>query len=84
MASQVMGGTRATHVFSMLVLISFFVIAAQGAIEEYAPMKILMDEWDIRPPGWVGSDPCVGGWEDMALTGQLPSDIELLSELEIL
>ncbi|KAI5333981.1 PREDICTED: probable leucine-rich repeat [Prunus dulcis] len=99
MASQVMGGTRAVHVFSMLVLISFFVIAAEGAIEDYAPMKILMDEWDIRPPSWVGSDPCVGGWEgiectnsritsialaDMGLTGRLPSDIELLSELEIL
>ncbi|XP_021815793.1 probable leucine-rich repeat receptor-like protein kinase At5g49770 [Prunus avium] len=99
MASQVMGGTRAAHVFSMLVLISFFVIAAEGAIEEYAPMKILMDEWDIRPPSWVGSDPCVGGWAgiectdsritsialaDMALTGQLPSDIGLLSELESL
>ncbi|BFG29752.1 hypothetical protein CerSpe_160260 [Prunus speciosa] len=99
MASQVMGGTRAAHVFLMLVLISFFVIAAEGAIEEYAPMKILMDEWDIRPPSWVGSDPCVGGWAgiectnsritsialaDMALKGQLPSDIELLSELEIL
>lgn len=33
-----------------------------------APMKILMDEWDIRPPSWVGSDPCVGGWEGIECT----------------
>ncbi|KAM0997359.1 hypothetical protein ACFX2C_007253 [Malus domestica] len=96
-----MDRTRATdHVFPLHVLIPFFVIAVEASIQEYVPMKILMDEWNIRPTSWVGSDPCGNGsWEgvtctnshvtsialaDMALTGSVPSDIELLSELEVL
>ncbi|XP_017437263.2 leucine-rich repeat receptor protein kinase HPCA1 isoform X2 [Vigna angularis] len=57
-----------------------------------------MSEWDNIPPNWVGSNPC-GGWDgiectnsritsislaSMALSGQLTSDIGLLSELVIL
>ncbi|TQD91102.1 hypothetical protein C1H46_023277 [Malus baccata] len=75
-------------------------VQALNCVKFYAdvPMKILMDEWNIRPTSWVGSDPCGNGsWEgvtctnshvtsialaDMALTGSVPSDIELLSELE--
>ncbi|XP_048420196.1 leucine-rich repeat receptor protein kinase HPCA1-like [Pyrus x bretschneideri] len=96
-----MDRTRATdHVFPLLVLIPFFVIAVEANNQEYVPMKILMDEWNIRPTSWVGSGPCGdGSWEgitctnshvtsialaDMALTGSLPSDIEQLSELEVL
>ncbi|BBH02087.1 hypothetical protein Prudu_012547 [Prunus dulcis] len=113
MASQVMGGTRAVHQREPLRSVELLsgmqkfgsaldlhrILVRHQLLESDAPMKILMDEWDIRPPSWVGSDPCVGGWEgiectnsritsialaDMGLTGRLPSDIELLSELEIL
>ncbi|KAK9938709.1 hypothetical protein M0R45_015431 [Rubus argutus] len=95
----VMGRTRVACVFLLLVLIKFFVIAAQANNKDFIAMNILMHAWDIRPPSWVGSDPCVDGWEgidctnsrvtsitlaDMGLKGQLPSDIQLLSELETL
>lgn len=27
-----------------------------------------MQAWDIRPPSWVGSDPCADGWEGIDCT----------------
>ncbi|XP_062017587.1 leucine-rich repeat receptor protein kinase HPCA1-like isoform X2 [Rosa rugosa] len=93
-----MGRARAIGAFPVLVLVQFFVIAAEANTEEYGYMQILMDEWNIKPPSWVSADPC-DGWEgikctnsritalvlaDMGLKGQLPTDIELLSELQIL
>ncbi|KAK9938707.1 hypothetical protein M0R45_015429 [Rubus argutus] len=95
---EVMGRARAIHAFPLLLLFQFFVIAAEANTLEYGYMQILMDEWDIKPPSWTSSDPC-DGWEgikctnsritsialaDMGLKGQLPTDIELLSELQIL
>ncbi|XP_062017590.1 leucine-rich repeat receptor protein kinase HPCA1-like isoform X1 [Rosa rugosa] len=89
---------RVTQVLRLLVLIPFFVIAAEGTVQEYNAIMILRDEWGINPPSWVGSDPC-GDWDgitctnsritaltlaDMGLKGGLPSDIETLSELQIL
>ncbi|XP_050367286.1 leucine-rich repeat receptor protein kinase HPCA1-like isoform X2 [Argentina anserina] len=93
-----MGRARAIRLFPVLVLVLFFVIAAEANTQEYGYMLILMDEWNIKPPSWVSADPC-DGWEgikctnsritalalaNMGLKGQLPTDIELLSELEIL
>ncbi|KAL6196104.1 hypothetical protein ACLB2K_031719 [Fragaria x ananassa] len=89
---------RANPVFRLLLLFLLFAIAAEGTVEEYTTIMILQDEWKIKPPSWVGSDPC-GNWEgitctnsritaltlaDMGLKGGLPSDIEMLSELQIL
>ncbi|XP_024200443.2 leucine-rich repeat receptor protein kinase HPCA1 [Rosa chinensis] len=94
-ACKVMGRTLATHVFMLLVLTKFVGIAAEANNMDYISLKILMQAWDIS---WVGSDPC-DGWKGidctnarvtsiilagMGLRGQLPSDIQLLSELETL
>ncbi|KAM5585360.1 leucine-rich repeat receptor protein kinase HPCA1-like [Rosa sericea] len=94
-ACKVMGRTLATHVFVLLVLTKFVGIAAEANNMDYISLKILMQAWDIS---WVGSDPC-DGWKGidctnarvtsiilagMGLRGQLPSDIQLLSELETL
>ncbi|XP_008227090.1 PREDICTED: probable leucine-rich repeat receptor-like protein kinase At5g49770 [Prunus mume] len=98
-AYKVAGRARATHVFLLLMLTQLFVMAAEANTQDFSALTILMQEWGIRPPSWVGSDPCAEGWEGIAcsnsrvtsimlanrgLTGQLPSAIQLLSELEIL
>ncbi|XP_024179724.1 uncharacterized protein LOC112185679 [Rosa chinensis] len=59
---SVMGNTRAIGAFLVLVLVQFFVIAAEANTQEYGYMQILMDEWNIKPPSWVSADPC-DGWE---------------------
>ncbi|KAL6196105.1 hypothetical protein ACLB2K_031720 [Fragaria x ananassa] len=95
---RVMDRTLATCVFMLLVLFKFG-IAAEANSMDYNSLKILMQEWDIRPPSWKGSDPCAHGWEGidctsshvtsiklagMDLKGHLPDDIQLLSEIETL
>ncbi|KAK9938706.1 hypothetical protein M0R45_015428 [Rubus argutus] len=92
-----MGQTRATHVFMLLTLIGFFLIATEGNDQDYITIRTLMDDWGIKPQSWVGSDPCAN-WEgiicnnsritaislaDMSLKGQLSTVIDL-SELQIL
>ncbi|KAI5333992.1 PREDICTED: probable leucine-rich repeat [Prunus dulcis] len=96
---KVAGRTRASHVFLLLMLSQLFVMAAEANTQDFSALMFLMQEWGIRPPSWVGSDPCAEGWEGIGcsnsrvtsimlanrgLTGQLPSAIQLLSELEIL
>ncbi|KAL6202439.1 hypothetical protein ACLB2K_026147 [Fragaria x ananassa] len=80
---RVMDRTLATRVFMLLVLFKFG-IAAEANSMDYNSLKNLMQEWDIRPPSWKGSDPCAHGWEGMDLKGDLPDDIQLPSEIETL
>ncbi|KAL6205402.1 hypothetical protein ACLB2K_022662 [Fragaria x ananassa] len=95
---KLMDQTLATRVFMLLVLFKFG-IAAEANSMDYNSLKNLMQEWDIRPPSWKSSDPCAHGWEGidctnsrvtsiklagMGLKGQLPADIQSLSEIETL
>ncbi|WVY94674.1 hypothetical protein V8G54_033762 [Vigna mungo] len=90
-------GERAL-VFLLLFFTHSLIVLANTANPDYTALLTLMSEWDNTPPNWVGSNPC-GGWDgiectnsritsislaSMSLSGQLTSDIGLLSELVIL
>ncbi|KAL1833378.1 hypothetical protein ACET3Z_003029 [Daucus carota] len=83
------------QIFLLVFSIQIFSIASQ----DDAVLQALRSQWKNTPPNWVGSDPCRGNWDgiecsgsrviaitlsSIKLTGQLPSDIVNLSELQIL
>ncbi|KAL9320673.1 hypothetical protein ACSQ67_012512 [Phaseolus vulgaris] len=84
--------------FLLLFFSHLLIGQANTATQDYTALLTLMAAWENTPPNWVGSDPC-GGWDgiectnsritsislaSMDLSGQLTSDIGLLSELLIL
>ncbi|TKY72323.1 leucine-rich repeat receptor protein kinase [Spatholobus suberectus] len=86
-------------VFLLLIFTHLLIVLAQTASQDYTILLALKNEWQNTPPNWVGSDPCGDGWDgiecsnsrvtsislaSMGLSGQLSSDIGLLSELLIL
>ncbi|KAK7331219.1 hypothetical protein VNO77_25437 [Canavalia gladiata] len=86
-------------VFLLLIFSYLLVAIARTAIQDYTALIALKNEWENTPPSWVGADPCDDDWDgiqcstgritvislaSMGLSGQLPSDIGLLSELQIL
>ncbi|XP_029128170.1 probable leucine-rich repeat receptor-like protein kinase At5g49770 isoform X2 [Cajanus cajan] len=85
-------------VFLLIILTHLLIVLANTANQDYTALLALQNEWHNTPPNWVGSDPC-GGWDgiecsnsriisislaSMDLSGQLTSDIGLLTELQIL
>ncbi|KAK8468840.1 hypothetical protein PHAVU_006G133400 [Phaseolus vulgaris] len=83
--------------YALLSHFKTFLLHGRFRVHDTA-LLTLMAAWENTPPNWVGSDPC-GGWDgiectnsritsislaSMDLSGQLTSDIGLLSELLIL
>ncbi|KAL3515800.1 hypothetical protein ACH5RR_022702 [Cinchona calisaya] len=87
------------QLYLLVLFIQVLVIAAWTNPSDFSALQALKDEWQYTPPNWVGADPCGNSWEgitcinsrivsitlaSMGLSGQLPGDIENLSELQTL
>ncbi|KAL0364940.1 UNVERIFIED_CONTAM: putative leucine-rich repeat receptor-like protein kinase [Sesamum angustifolium] len=87
------------HLSLLVVFVQVSVIAAWTDPNDFAVIQSLKDTWDNVPPNWSGADPCGNGWSSIScvnnrvvsitlvnvnLTGQLPSDVAKLAELQIL
>ncbi|KAH6804258.1 Leucine-rich repeat protein kinase family protein [Perilla frutescens var. frutescens] len=87
-------------VIRLVALLQFLgVVASSTYMNDFVALKALMNDWDNYPPNWNGADPCGNGWDGISctddrivsitlasinLSGQLSSDIEKLSALQIL
>ncbi|KAK4259715.1 hypothetical protein QN277_006019 [Acacia crassicarpa] len=80
----------------LLLLFQFLFIAAHDSNQDFTALSSLTESWGNKPPNWVGTDPCGGGWDgigctksrvttiqlpSMNLTGRLTDDIGGLTEL---
>ncbi|KAL0335340.1 UNVERIFIED_CONTAM: putative leucine-rich repeat receptor-like protein kinase [Sesamum radiatum] len=87
------------HLSLLVVFVQVSVIAAWTDPNDFAVIQSLKDTWDNVPPNWSGADPCGNGWSSIScvnnrvvsitlvnvnLTGQLPSDVAKLADLQIL
>ncbi|KAL1556872.1 leucine-rich repeat receptor protein kinase HPCA1-like isoform X3 [Salvia divinorum] len=87
------------HLSCLLALLPLLGVVALTNTNDFVALKALMSNWDNLPPNWDGADPCGSGWDGITctndrvesitlasinLSGQLASDIEKLSELQIL
>lgn len=83
----------------LVALVQVLGVVASTYVNDFVGLKVLMDEWENVPPNWKDADPCGDGWDgiscrgdrvvsitlsSMDLRGQLASDIEKLSALQIL
>ncbi|KAK7412782.1 hypothetical protein VNO78_04403 [Psophocarpus tetragonolobus] len=86
-------------VFLLLFFTHLMIVLSRTSTQDYTALVALTNEWQNKPPNWVGSDPCGDGWDgiectnsritsislaSMDLSGQLSSDLGFLSELLIL
>ncbi|XP_042007347.1 leucine-rich repeat receptor protein kinase HPCA1-like isoform X2 [Salvia splendens] len=87
------------HLSCLLSFLPLLGVVALTNTNDFVALKALMSNWDNHPPNWNGADPCGSGWDGITctndrvqsitlaslnLSGQLASDIEKLSELQIL
>ncbi|KAK1421678.1 hypothetical protein QVD17_24206 [Tagetes erecta] len=63
----------------VLVFIFIHVLLASGQTEDVVYLQALMDNWQNKPPSWVGSDPCDGKWIGIKCTGSRVTSITLAS-----
>ncbi|KAI4306421.1 hypothetical protein L6164_029698 [Bauhinia variegata] len=92
---------RERKLFLLIILLfQVLLVAAQTSnIDDFKGLTGLTENWNQKPPNWVGSDPCGSNWEgircensriisiklsSMKLSGTLSSEIQSISELEIL
>ncbi|KAH6761124.1 Leucine-rich repeat protein kinase family protein [Perilla frutescens var. hirtella] len=87
-------------VIRLVALLQFLgVVASSTYMNDFVALKALMNDWDNYPPNWNGADPCGNGWDGISctddrivsitlasinLSGELSSDIEKFSALQIL
>uniref|UniRef100_A0A5B6ZV52 non-specific serine/threonine protein kinase n=1 Tax=Davidia involucrata TaxID=16924 RepID=A0A5B6ZV52_DAVIN len=92
-------GSRIPVVYLLVISIQIWVVAAVTNSLDYAALLALKNGWQNTPPSWAVLDPCDDSWEgircnnsrvtsitlpSMGLAGQLPGDIQALSELQTL
>lgn len=83
----------------LVALVQVLGVVASTYVNDFAGLKALMDEWKNVPPNWKDADPCGSGWDgiscsgdrivsitlvSMDISGELTTDIEKLSALQIL
>ncbi|KAK4259713.1 hypothetical protein QN277_006018 [Acacia crassicarpa] len=63
----------------LLLLFHVLFIAAQNSNQDFTALSSLTEFWENKPPSWVGTDPCGGGWDGIGCTKSRVTAIQLLS-----